>query len=261
MIALCLLVALMAPPADDAPKGDASTEALTAEAIIERATGRNALGFEAGQASVRMVLQDKAGKRKTYAIKSATLLGEDARRRSLIRFQEPAEVRGSAFLLLQGEAVGADDMYLYLPALKRTRRVAGAQRKGAFMGSDFSYSDMESRDLKAATYTRKDDVELEGVKCHHVVAVPKDDQYTRIELWARITDFLPQQIKFFGADDQLVKVYRLHEARIIDGVPVATKSQMWTKATGHNTFLFVDSVDRKTALSAADFTPQRLATP
>lgn len=240
----------------------AGGQALTAAQIVEKATGLNAVGFNTGRATVRMVLQDKGGDRKIRTLDTRTLAAEGSRRRTLIRFQDPADVRGSAFLLIEGEQTGADDMYLYLPALKRTRRVARAQRKGAFMGSDFSYADMESRDLKDATYTRAEDEAIDGVPCHHVIATPKDTrQYGKVELWARTSDFLPQQIKFYGpSGDELVKVYRLHEAKIIDGDPVITKSQMWTKATGHSTFLIIDSLDRQADLSPVDFIPQSLAT-
>lgn len=260
MIQLLLIAGLLAPQLEGAEAAPGAS--VTAQEIIDRATDRTALGFDSGQATVRMVLQDKEGARKSRKIQAKSLATEGGERRTLIRFMDPPDVRGSAFLLLEGAKPGPNDMFLYLPALKRTRRVAGAQKTGPFMGSDFTFADMESRDLKAARYERMPDAQIDGVPCHHVKALPKDDaQYSRVELWARASDFLPQQIKFFGPDGALSKVYRLHEAKEVDGLKVVTKSQMWTKATGHSTFLIVDTIDREAPLSVSDFTPQSLATP
>lgn len=260
-----LMIALIGLP------GLASAEELTPAQIVEKATGRNALGFDSGAAQVKMVLQDKAGTQRTRRILSRTLQAEADRRSSIIRFLDPPDVKGSAFLLIQGEkqADGSrsdDDMYLYLPALKRVRRIAGKQKSGSFMGTDFTYADMESRDIKAATYERKADAAIEGVDCYHIIAKPSGgqgdagaSQYARIELWIDQTSFLPRQIKFYDQAGQFQKVYRLHEARQMEGRWVATKSQMWTKATGHSTFLYIESIDSKTPIDAAEMTPQALS--
>jgi hypothetical protein len=212
-----------------------------------------------------MVLQDAAGARKERVIQARSVK-ESGLARTVIRFLSPAEVQGSAFLLIERAGALADDMHLYLPALKRTRRIAGNQKDGAFMGSDFSYADMENRDIKAATYEAKPDATIDGVECHVIVARPaaRDGDsappYGRIELAIRKDNALIQQSKFFDkADDTLVKVFKLHEFKTIDGRLMATKSQMWSKKENHTTFLFIDEVDTKTPVNPAEFTPDALS--
>lgn len=253
-LAVALTVLMAAPAAVHA-------EELTADEIVKRATDRNSLGFDSGSAQIRMVLQSKSGDKRERRILTRTI-EQDGLSRSLIRFLAPADVQGTSFLLIEKPGDGDDDMYLYLPALKRTRRIAGSQKDGSFMGSDFTYADMESRDIKSATYEKRPDETIDGVPCYSIVATPKksgDEQYSKVELWVRKDNFLPQQIKFYDPKGRFQKVFKLHEAKQIDGQWVITKSQMWTKDTGHNTFLFVESLDTKTALDPAEFAPGNLS--
>lgn len=230
------------------------------EKIVARATELNGLGFDNGQARVRMVLQGAGDAPKERTLQARSLK-ENGLSRTLIRFLAPSEVQGSAFLLLERAGAEPDDMHLYLPALKRTRRIAGNQKDGAFMGSDFSYADMENRDVKAATYEAKPDADVDGVPCFIVVARPQNAEqpYGRIEMAIRRDNYLIQQSKFYDKSDQLLKVFKLYTFKQIDGRWVATKSQMWTKADNHTTFLYVDDVDTKTPVSPADFTPDALS--
>jgi outer membrane lipoprotein-sorting protein len=248
---VALLLALALP---------AGAQDLTAEQIVEKATDRNSLGFDAGQAQITMVLQSKSGEKRERKLLTRTL-AKDSLHKSMMRFLAPADVQGTAFLLIEQAGDAADDMYLYLPALKRTRRIAGSQKNGAFMGSDFSYADMESRDVKSATYEKKADATIDGVDCYHVVATPKagEDRYSKVELWVRKDNFLPQQSKFFDTKGELLKVFRLHEAKQIDGQWVVTKSQMWNKQEGTSTFLTIDGLDTKTPLDPAEFAPDNLS--
>lgn len=254
----CLGLLLAGPASAEDPSGAGG--APTAEAIVARATALNGLGFDNGQARVRMVLQDAAGTKRERALQARSMR-EGGLTRTSIRFLAPAEVQGSAFLLLERPGAEPDDMHLYLPALKRTRRIAGNQKDGAFMGSDFSYADMENRDIKTAVYESKPEAPIDGVPCFVIDAKPTSPEqpYGRIEMFIRKDNFLIQQSKFHDKAGVLVKVYKLHEFKTVDGRLLATKSQMWTKADGHTTFLFIDEVDTQTPVSPADFTPDALS--
>jgi outer membrane lipoprotein-sorting protein len=169
-------------------------------------------------------------------------------------------VEGTTLLFRENAGGADDDLYLYLPSFKRTRRIAGSQKSGAFMGSDFTYSDMENRDVKASTYQALPDVVLDGVDCFHFVASPRADHlYSRMELWVRKDSFLAQQIKFFDKRGSFQKAYRLAEAKRVDGRWVATRSQMWSKQTGHSTVVEIESLDTRKALAPSEFTPEKLA--
>jgi outer membrane lipoprotein-sorting protein len=248
---LCLALACAIP---------AQAQELTAEQIVQKATDRSGMGIRAGSAQITMTLQSKSGEKRERKIQTR-VRSDDGLHRSLIRFLAPADVQGTAFLLVEKGGGESDDMFLYLPALKRTRRIAGSQKNGSFMGSDFTYADMESRDVKNATYDKLADDTIDGNACYHIAAKPKstDDQYSKIELWVRKDNFLPQQIKFYKDQSEPLKIFKLYEAKQIDGDWIATKTQMWNKQEGTSTFLLIDNVDTKTAIDPAELTPDNLS--
>ncbi len=231
---------------------------LTAQEIVDRLTDSNTVGFKQGMAEMRLVLQPDGGEKRERRFVTRSI-DVDGKNRSLIRFLAPADVQGSAFLLLEHGGDKEDELFVYLPALKRNRRISGAQKSGAFMGSDVSYADLEYQDLKSSTHQKLADVKLDGVDCYQLVSTPKDkERYSKIEVWVRKDGFLAQQLKFYDASGTLQKVFRLNEAKQLDGSWIATKLQVWDKLKKHSSYFFVDSVDLKTPQNAGDFTPERM---
>ncbi|WP_224244927.1 outer membrane lipoprotein-sorting protein [Hyalangium gracile] len=238
----------------------AAAEDLTAQQIIDRLTNNNSTGFKQGKAEMRLVLQGEAPDDKRERRYTLTTVDVEGKTKNLIRFVAPAEVQGSAFLTIEHGQDKEDELFVYLPALKRTRRISGAQKSGAFMGSDVSYADITYEDVENATHQKQADAKLEGVDCYQLVATPKDtERYSKIELWVRKDNFLAQQMKMYDKSGNLHKVFRLIEVKNIDGKAIATKSQVWDKQKKHTTFFLIDSVDLKTAQNAGDFTPERMA--
>jgi uncharacterized protein len=252
-----IVVALLLLPGVALAQGGAE---LSPERIIERMTERTAMGFDEGEARFRIVLQARGGAtRERDIVTRATR--EGGARRQMIRVLAPADDRGTALLLIERPG-SRDDIYLHLPAFQRTRRIAGSQKNGSFMGTDFTYADLENRDVQAATYEKKPDQRVDGVDCYRIVATPTDDDlYGRLELWIRKDNFLAQQIRYYDTRDRLQKVYRLHDIRQVDGRWVASRSQMWTTRSGHSTFLYLRSLDVTTPISAAELSPERLPEP
>lgn len=228
--------------------------------IVLRTTERNALGFETGVASVRVILRDKDGAEQTQKVMSLARM-DDGVRSILVRYETPADVRGTKFLLIDRPEPQDDDMFLFLPELKRTRRITGAQRNGAFMGSDFSYADMQGLDLKEASYERKPDRRVGDVDCYVVNVVPKrkDSEYKQIVLTVRKDNFMPATSEYFGPDNALVKAFKTYEIKKIDGVWIITKSQMWNKKTGHSSVVVVDEARPNEKVEPSSFHPQTFA--
>ncbi|MFZ4736174.1 MAG: outer membrane lipoprotein-sorting protein [Bradymonadia bacterium] len=240
--------------------GPALAQAPDAAGLVAKATARNGLGFDQGQARVRMQLTDSGGARKERVLRARTVRGADGTARTLLRFLAPAEVQGAAFLLVEQKGDTPDDMHLYLPALKRTRRISGAQKDGSFMGSDFSYADMENRDVKSATYAPAVDEAVETVPCWKVEARSSGDgPWGRLVLWIRKDNGLIEKSEFRDTKDTLVKVYRLRAFATHEGALVATEAEMTTVGTGNSTRLSIDELDTRTPQNAADFTPENLS--
>jgi hypothetical protein len=218
--------------------------------------------FSGGSVRMRahLVLTEKDGKRQERTFSAWAKRDTQGLRRTLVRFEAPAAVEGIAFLMTQRERE-PDEQYLYLPKFKSTRRIAGAaERQGSFMGSDFSYADLERRDVRDATYEALADEPIGGKACAHVVARPKGaSAYARVELWIRRDDGVPLRIAMFDADGALLKTTSTKRVRAVGGEPVVVESRTENAKSGHVTELVVDEIVRDDALDDAFFSPANLA--
>ena len=108
-------------------------------------------GFGDSTAQITMILMDKYGQSTERAIRNRTFEGDNEGDKSLVIFDSPGDVRGTAFLSHTKKA-DSDDQWLYLPALKRVKRIASSNKAGPFMGSEFSYEDIASQEVEKYTY-------------------------------------------------------------------------------------------------------------
>ncbi len=187
--------------ADDGPQ--------TAEEIIEEAVDRNALGFEAGRAQISLTVFDEAGEQRErhLDVRSRRHDEREDESRTVMTLTDPAEVRGQAFLFHQN-AEGDDDMWMYVPAFEVTRRVEGEQRRSSFLGTHFTYADLESRDLREADYEMQDDERVGDYDVHVIEATPEDPEesdYEKVVAYIRQDDQIPIRIRFFDRDGDLDK--------------------------------------------------------
>ncbi len=202
LFALMMMVALGSVVSSQA----FADEDLSADEIIDRAMDRNALGFETGRAQVTMLVFDRAGEQRERRLDVRSKRDDD-RTRTLMSLTAPAEVRGQAFLFVENPD-GADDMWMYVPAFDVVRRVEGSQRRAAFLGSHFTFADLESRDLREARYRRLSD---ERIGDHAVYVVearptrPQESDYGRVVAYVRQIDFIPLRVRFYDKDGDLDK--------------------------------------------------------
>lgn len=131
--------------------------------------------------------------------------------KQIMWFLSPPDVRGTSFLRISYEDRN-DDMWLYLPAFKKVRRIASGARKENFMGSDFTYEDMEKRKLKDYTYKLLREEKLGDYDCYVVESIPKKDvdtDYARIISWVWKEDHLIIKEEFYNKKGSLQKVKTL----------------------------------------------------
>ena len=219
--------------------------------------------FAGGSTRIRahLVLTDKEGKKQDRLFSAWGKRDGLGLRRTLVRFESPAAVEGVAFLMTQREHE-ADEQYLYLPKFKATRRIGGAsERQSSFMGSDFSYADLERKDVREAAYEVLADEAIGGKPCAHIVAKPRGASaaYSRVELWIRRDDGVALRIAMFDSDGKLMKTTTARRVRVVDGEPVIVESRTENALNGHVTELVVDEVSRDDNLDDAFFSPASLA--
>lgn len=142
-------------------------------------------GFTDFTADMLMILRNKHGRESKRAIRIRTLEVENDGDKSLSIFDTPRDVKGTAFLTFSHK-VGDDDQWLYLPALKRVKRISSRNKSGSFMGSEFAYEDIASQEVEKYTYKFFREETYEGRDCFVNESYPvdlKNSGYTRLVSW------------------------------------------------------------------------------
>ncbi len=141
-------------------------------------------GFGDYSATLTMTLRAKNGQEVVRELRMKTMEVPGDGDKSLTLFDEPRDVRGTA-LLTHAHKTADDDIWLYLPALKRVKRIAGNNKSGPFMGSEFAFEDFGVQELEKYTYKYLREDQLDGQPCHVVERVPieKTSGYSRQEVW------------------------------------------------------------------------------
>lgn len=265
--ALALAVALVAAFfAAVRPAVAAGTEpgcdGVTGTAIMQRVHDRDR-GNRAIQ-SWRMTLENARGERRERTVRMLYMDFEGGLQRRLIRFLAPADIRRTTFLNIEVED-GLDDQYLYLPAYERVKRIANTERSRSFMGTDYTYEDILTRDVDADRHTCVGSGELGEWRTWRVRSVPlagSNSQYRLMEHQVDRGSAVVVETLFYADGDEAVKQFGVRAMERFDGVWVVTDSTMTNLEEGHGTRIEVTGVrfDHPQVVEGL-FTVQRLDTP
>ena len=236
-----------------------------ARAIMEKVEARD--DGDNRTAEMEMVLIDKNGNKRVRKIATFSKdFGEDTY--NLMFFQHPADVKDTSFLTYDyDDPERDDDQWLYLPALKKTKRIASSDKSGSFMGSDLNYSDMTSRNLDDYDYTLKKEMEVRGNKAWLIESIPKNRDvieetgYTKSLLIVRQDIYMVVRAVSWEKDGGVLKYMDLKNIEKIDGIWVWTEmlvTRKRGKQTIHQTMLNLNNVKFGKALSEDLFTTRRM---
>lgn len=231
------------------------------QAVEDRDDGDNRV------ADMTMMLIDKNGDNRTRSIRSYDKeKGEDKQR--IMFFLSPADVKDTAFLTYDYDAYEADDdQWLYLPALRKSKRIASSDKSGSFMGSDFSYSDMTRKNLDAYDFKTLKEDEVRGSKVWMIESLPKSKEeieetgYEKSILFVRQDNFVVVRAVHWVKDGGRLKYLDVTKLEQIDGVWTILEMTMTTKkgkATLHKTELSFANVKYNQELDEQMFTVRRL---
>jgi len=165
-------------------------------------------GFINQTASVEMVLENRHGQKSTRLMKIKTLEVKNDGDKSLTIFNSPRDVKGTSFLSFS-HSTTPDDQWLYLPALKRVKRISSNNKSGPFMGSEFAYEDISSQEVDKYTYKY-----IKSVEKGHLIErypVDKNSGYTKQEVWVDGKDWKIEKVKFYDRKSSLLKTLDYHE--------------------------------------------------
>lgn len=222
---------------------------------IAKAAEAKATGYGDSSAALEMILRNKAGDESTRAIRTKVLEVKNDGDKSLIVFDQPKDVAGTA-LLTFAHKKGDDDRWLYLPALKRVKRIAGSNQAGAFMGSEFAYEDLGSQELEKYTYLWVRDELLDGQNVHVIERRPvdKNSGYTRQLVWMDTVEFRPYKIEFYDRKDALLKTLTLSGYAVYAGKHWRpAQMDMVNHQTGKSTTLKFSNYKFKNGFTDRDF--------
>ncbi|KGN97052.1 hypothetical protein HQ36_08455 [Porphyromonas gingivicanis] len=211
------------------------------------------------QSELVMQLINKRGSVRERKLTSYSIdTGKDKKdRKGIMFFQFPSDVKGTGFLTWDYEDPKKDDdKWLYLPAMKKTRRISGSSAKTEyFMGSDFTYDDMGQRNVDEDVHTLLGEEEYQGHRCWKLESIPVDKRsiYSKKIAWIRKDCLIPVKVEYY---DKMGKLHRLLELSLISNVEgywVAQKLHMKNVQSGHQTILEIKNPKYNLPLEESKF--------
>ncbi|MEH6627889.1 MAG: outer membrane lipoprotein-sorting protein [Motiliproteus sp.] len=227
---------------------------------IVKEVDRRDLGWDNQESDLTMQLRNQHGDSSTRIIRTKTLEVTGDGDKSLTIFDQPRDLKGTAFLTFS-HAVTPDDQWLFLPALKRVKRISSKNKSGPFMGSEFAYEDMSSFEVDKYSYTYLKDETLDGMDCFVVESDPIDKYsgYTRLVSWFDKAEYRVQKIDYYDRKNSLLKTLRFKDYQLYLGKYWRShKMDMVNHQNGKSTTLESSNIRFRTGLNDTDFNKNSL---
>ena len=217
-------------------------------------------GFGDYTASMKMVLRDRQGRESVRQMRFKVLEVTGDGDKSLFVFDQPRDVQGTA-LLTHAHVNTQDDQWLYLPALKRVKRISASRRSGSFMGSEFSYEDMSSPEVEEYTYRYLRDEVCGDLTCTVTEQVPLDEKsgYSRKLIWQDTGELRTWKMELYDRRGAHLKTltFRSYE-QYLDKFWRAAQQTMVNHLTGASTLLHWTDFRFRTDIDDDEFTQTAL---
>ncbi|WP_394128538.1 outer membrane lipoprotein-sorting protein [Vibrio hepatarius] len=212
-------------------------------------------GWGDSVATMQMILKNAQGESSTREMRLKSFEVANDGDKGLTIFDQPRDVKGTAFLN-HSHSVEADDQWLYLPALKRVKRISSRNKSGPFMGSEFAYEDLSSFELEKYTFNHIGNQELNGVTTYLLEQTPTDKNsgYTKQLVWLDTEYYRPLQVEFYDRKGTLLKTLKFDDYKqYLDKYWRAHSMAMVNHQTGKSTLLTTSLLDFQTGLNEKDF--------
>ncbi len=223
---------------------------------------RTDLGFGDSTVELQMVLRNAAGQESTRTLRISTLEkeNESVGDKSLVIFDTPRDIEGTA-LLSHARILDPDNQWLYLPALKRVKRISSSNKSGPFVGSEFAFEDFTAIELNKFDYRFLHEEACGDLTCDVVERLPRYENsgYTRQVSWIDQTDFQIRKVEFYDRRGDLLKVLEFEDYRNYDGVWRPHRMAMSNVQTNKQTDLIYGEYTFGTGLDENDFVKGRLS--
>ncbi len=214
---------------------------------------------------ITMTIINDKGRERVRKLLSWTMYNEDGTRRQLMRFTQPADIAGTGFLSIENKGK-EDDNWLYLPAIRKSRRISGSDKKDSFVGTDFSYEDLEPEKLAHFIYKRLKEETIDGIKTWVVEATPEntikknETSYGKRILWVTQDHHLIKKAEYYDFSGELLKIFTAGNIMQVPGSDKWRTYEMIIEdyLSGSRTRLEFDEIKINSGLSNSFFTQRFL---
>lgn len=238
----------------------ANTAQEKGRAIAEEVDKRD-MGFGDSKSNIKMLLRDQYGNERPRLMRNQTMEVTGDGDKSIIVFENPSDVEGTAFLSFTHQA-GPDDQWLYLPGLKRVKRISSSNKAGAFMNSEFAFEDIASQEVDKYTYTYLRDDVFDGIDVFVNQSDPVDPKsgYSKLEVWIDQARYIPLKIDFYDRGGRLKKTLHMKEYnQYLDKYWRAHRWEMTNHQTGKSTVLLMSDWQFNNGYTDNDFNKNSLS--
>jgi len=218
------------------------------------------VGWDDFTADMYMYLRNEQGQESVRELTIRTLEQDSDGDKSLTIFNKPRDIKGTAFLSFS-HIVGNDDQWIYLPSLKRIKRISSRNKSGPFMGSEFSYEDLSSFEVDKYEYNYLGDEAVNNIENFKIEQYPMDKNsgYTRRIVWLDKMEYRIQKIEFYDRKDALLKTLSYtNYRRYLDQYWRPGTMNMINHQSGKTTELQWTNYEFRTGLKESDFSKNSL---
>jgi hypothetical protein len=223
-------------------------------AIISEVDKRDT-GFGDSKATLTMILKNKAGDESLRTLKMSTLEKIGDGDKSLTIFDSPRDIKGTAFLSFT-HALIPDEQWLYLPALKRVKRISSSNKSGPFLGSEYAFEDLTSFEVAKYSYKYLKDETIKGVDCFLIELKPQYEHsgYTKQQVWIDKARYIALKVEYYDRKNSLLKTQEFNDyQQYLNQYWRANQQIMSNHQTGKVTTLLWKNYQFKIGLTERDF--------
>ena len=218
------------------------------------------IGWGNSQSEMFMTLRTRKGQEIVRQMRSKSFEVSGDGDKALTIFDTPLDVKGTAFLSFS-HATGNDDQWIYLPAMKRVKRVASKNKSGPFLGSEFAFEDLSSFELEKFSFNYLGDDTVNSHAMFKISMDPVDPYsgYTRADAWVDKEHYRVHKIDFYDRRNSLLKTLTISDYKLYnEKYWRADKQNMVNHKTGKSTDIVIKNLEFDVGLSEDDFNQNRL---
>ncbi|MCF7921274.1 MAG: outer membrane lipoprotein-sorting protein, partial [Candidatus Marinimicrobia bacterium] len=179
--------------------------------------------------------------------------------KKLMVFLKPNDVKNTTFMNWSFDD-GSEDQWIYLPALKKIKRISSDSNSDYFMGSDFTYDDLGDRHPKEDRHTLLGEESIDGHDCYIVESIPVDDEYmySKTVTWIIKDKWIGYKKEFYDEDKELLKRLSLVQYKEFENIIVLTEVKMYNIQNDHTTIMKLSQVEVNKAIADDMFTERMM---